>query len=185
MQIGIVTLFPEMFSAITQHGITGRAVREGLVKISHWNPRDFTSDRHRTVDDKPYGGGPGMLMMAPPLDSAISTARNKLTQANVIYLSPQGKPVTQEVVESLAQRSELILLCGRYEGIDERIIDPCVDEQYSLGDFVLSGGELAAMAIIDAVTRLQPGALGHEMSGPRAEVWSRHHLLPWPQGLRH
>ncbi|MDT8399099.1 MAG: tRNA (guanosine(37)-N1)-methyltransferase TrmD [Pseudomonadales bacterium] len=164
MWIGIVTLFPEMFRAITDFGITGRACREGLINLEYWNPRNFAGDRHRTVDDRPYGGGPGMLMKTGPLGDAIVAARSGRPGARVIYLSPQGRRLDQRGVEVLAASKELILLCGRYEGIDERVLEAHVDEEWSIGDFVISGGELAAMVLVDAVTRLQPGALGHEDS---------------------
>lgn len=164
MQAGIVTLFPGMFSALSEYGITGRAVRKGLLNLRYWNPRDYATDRHRTVDDRPYGGGPGMLMKTGPVSAAIRAAQNEAVKsairAKVIYLSPQGKPLTQTMVGELAQQPGMILLCGRYEGVDERVLGTLVDEEYSLGDFVLSGGELAAMALLDAVTRLLPGALG-------------------------
>jgi len=163
--IGAVSLFPDMFSAVTEYGITGRAVREGLVTFQAWNPRDFTHDRHRTVDDRPYGGGPGMLMKIQPLRDAIHAARASAPgKACVVYMSPQGEKLDQSVVESLAAEESLILLAGRYEGVDERLITAEVDREVSLGDFVLSGGELAAMTVIDAVTRLIPGALGHAQS---------------------
>ncbi|WP_336367135.1 tRNA (guanosine(37)-N1)-methyltransferase TrmD [Marinobacter sp. C2H3] len=165
MWIGAVSLFPDMFRAVTEFGITGRAVREGLLTFECWNPRDYTHDRHRTVDDRPYGGGPGMLMKIQPLRDAIHAAREASPgKACVVYLSPQGEPLTQEVVESLAEAGHLILVSGRYEGVDERLIATEVDREVSLGDFVLSGGELAAMAVVDAVTRLIPGALGHAQS---------------------
>ncbi|PPK52416.1 tRNA (guanosine(37)-N1)-methyltransferase TrmD [Marinobacter persicus] len=165
MWIGAVTLFPDMFSAVTDYGITGRAVREGLVTFQSWNPRDFTHDRHRTVDDRPYGGGPGMLMKIQPLRDAIHAARASAPgKACVVYMSPQGEKLDQSVVESLAAEQQLILVAGRYEGVDERLIAAEVDREVSLGDFVLSGGELAAMAVIDAVTRFVPGALGHAQS---------------------
>ncbi len=165
MWIGAVSLFPEMFSAVTDVGITGRAVRDGLLTFQSWNPRDYTHDRHRTVDDRPYGGGPGMLMKIQPLRDAISAARESAPgKACVVYLSPQGETLNQSVVESLAAEKRLILVAGRYEGVDERLIATEVDREVSLGDFVLSGGELAAMAVIDAVTRLIPGALGHAQS---------------------
>lgn len=161
MQASIVTLFPGMFSALSEYGITGRAVRQGLLKLQYWSPRDYAIDRHRTVDDRPYGGGPGMLMKTGPVSQAIRAAKAALpASARVIYLSPQGKPLTQQVVQELAGRSGIVLLCGRYEGVDERVLRTQVDEEFSLGDFVLSGGELAAMALLDAVTRLLPGALG-------------------------
>lgn len=165
MWIGAVSLFPEMFSAVTEYGITGRAVRDGLLTFQTWNPRDFTHDRHRTVDDRPYGGGPGMLMKIQPLRDAIQKAREAAPgNPCVVYLSPQGETLTQSVVESLAAEQQLILVAGRYEGIDERLIATEVDREVSLGDFVLSGGELAAMTVVDAVTRLIPGALGHAQS---------------------
>ena len=165
MWIGAVSLFPDMFSSVTDYGITGRAVREGLLTFKSWNPRDFTHDRHRTVDDRPYGGGPGMLMKIQPLRDAIHEARASAPgKACVVYLSPQGERLDQSVVESLAAEQQLILVAGRYEGVDERLISAEVDREVSLGDFVLSGGELAAMAVIDAVTRLIPGALGHAQS---------------------
>lgn len=165
MQIKVVTLFPEMFEAVTAFGITGRAVQQQLVSIDTINPRDFTSDRHRTVDDRPYGGGPGMVMKIEPLQAAIATAREALGQgARVVYLSPQGRRLDQAGVESLAGADKLVLIAGRYEGIDERVIETEVDEEWSIGDYVLSGGELPAMVLIDAVVRQLPGALGHEDS---------------------
>ena len=171
MKIAIITLFPEMFTALTEYGVTGRAVKHGLVQTQCWNPRDFTKDKHRTVDDRPYGGGPGMLMKTEPVVAAIDAARseltgsiNKGTRPKVICLSPQGKRLKQKDIEGLAKESSLILLCGRYEGIDERVIETQVDEEYSLGDYVISGGELAAMVLMDAMIRLQPEALGHEDS---------------------
>ena len=164
MRAGIVTLFPEMFAAVSEYGVTGRAVREGLVDLSFWNPRDYTQDKHRTVDDRPYGGGPGMLMKTEPLELAVGAAKQALPGAKVIYLTPQGKVLDQAAINRLAQEQAVIMLCGRYEGIDERVIETQVDEEWSLGDYVLSGGELAAMACLDAITRLQPGALGHEES---------------------
>lgn len=165
MQIGVITLFPEMLNAITEHGVSSRAVKQGLVEINHWNPRDFTEDKHRTVDDRPYGGGPGMVMKVAPLQRSISAAKQQLgDDAKVIYLSPQGRRLDQQGVESLAACNKLIFIAGRYEGIDERLIDAEVDEEWSIGDYVLSGGELPAMVVIDAVVRLIPGALGHEQS---------------------
>jgi tRNA (guanine37-N1)-methyltransferase len=161
MQAGIVTLFPGMFSALTEYGITGRAVRQKRLQVQYWSPRDYAVDRHRTVDDRPYGGGPGMLMKTGPVSEAIRAAKSALPAgAKVIYLSPQGKPLTQDAVKELAGRDSFVLLCGRYEGVDERVLRTVVDEEFSLGDFVLSGGELAAMALLDAVIRLLPGALG-------------------------
>jgi tRNA (guanine37-N1)-methyltransferase len=161
MRAGIVTLFPGMFSALSEYGITGRAFRQGLMQVQYWNPRDYATDRHRTVDDRPYGGGPGMLMKTGPVSEAIRAAKAALPAGTkVMYLSPQGKALTQNDVVQLARRDSLVLLCGRYEGVDERVLRTQVDEEFSLGDFVLSGGELAAMALLDAVIRLLPGALG-------------------------
>lgn len=171
MHIEVVTLFPEMFSALSDYGVTGRAIQNGLVQLGTINPRDYTDDRHNTVDARPYGGGPGMVMMVEPLRAAIRHAKKALsehgeqgTRAKVIYLSPQGRKLDQADLQSLAKREEMILLCGRYEGIDERLIASEVDEEWSIGDYVISGGELAAMVLIDGITRLVPGALGHEDS---------------------
>ena len=162
---GIVSLFPEMFAPFTQQGVTGRAVKSGLLSVDTFNPRDFTHDRHRTVDDRPYGGGPGMLMMVKPLTDAIAAAKQVGGEnSKVIYLSPQGKPLDQAGVKRLSEIDRTILICGRYEGIDERVIDAHVDEEVSIGDYVLSGGELPAMVLMDAVARLVPGVLGHKAS---------------------
>ena len=160
-----ISIFPEMFAAVTQYGITRRALEEGRWEWQGWNPRDFAENAWRTVDDRPYGGGPGMVMQAVPLEKAIAAAKAAQTAAGVktsrvIYLSPQGTPLTHARVMQLAAESGLILLCGRYEGVDERLIERCVDEEISIGDFVLSGGELPAMALIDAVVRQLPGVLG-------------------------
>ncbi len=166
-KISVVTLFPEMLQAVTAYGITGRAVEQKLLEVNWVNPRDFTEDRHRTVDDRPYGGGPGMLMKAEPLERAVLAAKQQVAnnhQAKVIYLSPQGKQLDQRAVTLLAQEPALVLVAGRYEGVDERFVEKVVDEEYSIGDYVLSGGELPAMVLIDAITRLIPGALGHELS---------------------
>ena len=165
LKIGVISLFPEMFSAVTDFGVTGRAIKEGLLEVSVWNPRDFTHDRHRTVDDRPYGGGPGMLMMVQPLVDAIEAAKSDLGQDTpVIYLSPQGRKLDHKGVQLLSGNDRMILIAGRYEGIDERIIEKYVDAQWSIGDYVLSGGELPAMVLIDAVSRLVPGVLGHQDS---------------------
>ncbi|MEI8600527.1 tRNA (guanosine(37)-N1)-methyltransferase TrmD [Shewanella sp. PP-Sp27a-2] len=165
MWLGVITLFPEMFRAVTDFGVTGRAVKNGLLELHTWNPRDFTHDRHNTVDDRPYGGGPGMLMMVQPLRDAIHAAKAAAGEgAKVIYLSPQGRKLDQQGVTELAQSSRLILVCGRYEGIDERIIQTEVDEEWSIGDYVLSGGELPAMTLIDSVSRLVPSVLGKQAS---------------------
>ena len=160
----VITLFPELFVALTDYGITRRAKEQGLWQLALWNPRDFTTDAYRTVDDRPYGGGPGMVMLAEPLEKAIAAARETRPGAKVICLSPQGRPLGHDRVLGLAQEAGAILLCGRYEGIDERLIERCVDEEISLGDFVLSGGEIAAMALIDAVVRQLPGALNDAAS---------------------
>jgi len=165
MHIALVSLFPEMFEAVTDHGVTGRAVKQGLVQISHCNPRDYATDRHRTVDDRPYGGGPGMLMKIDPLQQAIAAAREATGGgARVLYLSPQGQRLDHGKAVALSRERALILVAGRYEGVDERLIEAEVDEELSIGDYVLSGGELAAMVVIDAVTRQLPGVLGHELS---------------------
>ncbi|SBS34096.1 tRNA (guanine-N(1)-)-methyltransferase [Marinomonas aquimarina] len=164
MRIGVVTLFPEMFQAITQHGVTGRAVKSGIVEVDFFNPRAFAYDKHKTVDDRPYGGGPGMLMKVQPLKDAIESARQWVPNAKVIYLSPQGRTLTQEGVQQLAKQAEFILVAGRYEGVDERLIQSQVDEEWSIGDFVLSGGELPAMVLMDSVFRMVPGVLGKQAS---------------------
>ncbi|MBU2870027.1 tRNA (guanosine(37)-N1)-methyltransferase TrmD [Colwellia sp. E2M01] len=175
MWIGVISLFPEMFNAITEYGVTGRAIRNGLIEFQSWNPRDFTHDKHRTVDDRPYGGGPGMLMMVQPLRDAIHAAKSAARKAaldagdvdsniKVIYLSPQGRKLDQQGVSELAQHSRLIFIAGRYEGIDERLLASDIDEEWSVGDYILSGGELPAMNVIDAVARLVPGVLGHTES---------------------
>jgi len=169
MRIQVITLFPEEFTPLVDIGVTGRGIREGKVTLELLNPREFAADRHRTVDDRPYGGGPGMVMAIEPLRSAIRMARARAEEeagekARVGLLSPQGRRLDHEAVAELAQRQELILVCGRYEGIDERLIELEVDEEWSIGDYVLSGGELAAAVIIDAITRLLPGVLGDEQS---------------------
>jgi tRNA (guanine37-N1)-methyltransferase len=159
MRFDVVTLFPEMFAAVTHSGIPARAMEAGLWSLGLWNPRDFTKDNYRTVDDRPYGGGPGMLMLAEPLEKALDAAR-QAGGGKVIYLSPQGRKLDHAKVMELSGRSAATLLCGRYEGVDERLLRRRVDEELSIGDYVLSGGELAAMAVIDAVVRQLPGALG-------------------------
>jgi len=162
---GVVTLFPEMIQALTGQGVSGRAVKQEKVSVTCWNPRDFTHDNYQTVDDRPYGGGPGMLMKIQPLRDAIHAAKAEAGDgAKVIYMSPQGRKLDQEGVLELAQDDKLILVAGRYEGIDERLIEAEVDEEWSVGDFVLSGGELPAMTLMDAVIRLVPGVLNHELS---------------------
>lgn len=169
MKIAIVSLFPDMFAAITDHGVSRRAIQQGLAQVACWNPRDFTSDKHQTVDDRPYGGGPGMLMMIQPLEAAINAAKEWATEPSrdcrVIYLSPQGRPLDQAGAQELAHSADnLVLVAGRYEGVDERLIDALIDEEWSIGDYVLSGGELGAMVLMDTVIRLLPGALGHAQS---------------------
>lgn len=169
MQFDVVTLFPEMFAALTQSGITRRAFEQKKCELALWNPRDFTSDNHRTVDDRPYGGGPGMVMLAKPLDAAINAAKARqaeqgLPKARVVYLSPQGRALTHQRVMQLTAEPGLVLLCGRYEAVDQRLLDRCVDEEISIGDFVLSGGELPAMALMDAVIRQLPGVLHDDTS---------------------
>lgn len=198
---GLVTLFPEMFNAITEQGVTGRAVQKGVIQVESFNPRDFTFDKHRTVDDRPYGGGPGMLMMVQPLSDAINAAKQAVpewafqgnrekptahkgeaTQPKVIYLSPQGQPLTQSLVKSLAEEEALVLVAGRYEGIDERVIQREVDLEVSIGDYVLSGGELPAMVLIDAIARLVPGVLGHAQSADEDSFYNG--LLDCPHYTR-
>lgn len=167
MKLALITLFPEMSRAITDFGITQRAFAANIAELQCFNPRDFTKDKHRTVDDRPYGGGPGMVMKPEPLALAIASAKAWVgVSAPVVYLSPQGKPLTQPAVEQFSNDRALglILLAGRYEGVDERLLNALVDHQYSLGDYVISGGELAAMTLMDAIIRTLPGALGHEAS---------------------
>ena len=183
MWIGVVSLFPEMFKAVTDYGISRRAVENGLLTLEVWNPREFTEDKHRMVDDKPYGGGPGMLMKVQPLKDAINAAKSKAqAQCPVIYLSPQGKPLEQADLASLAMLPEVILVAGRYEGIDERLIESVVDMEVSIGDFVASGGELPAMLLIDGVTRLLPGAVG-DADSVEQDSFSNG-LLDYPQYTR-
>ncbi|MFP8965555.1 tRNA (guanosine(37)-N1)-methyltransferase TrmD [Pokkaliibacter sp. CJK22405] len=165
MWLGVVTLFPEMFRAVGLYGVTGRAVKEGILTLKCWNPRDYAHDRHKTVDDRPYGGGPGMLMKIQPLRDAIQAAKSASeTPPHVIYLSPQGRKLDQQGAKELAAYPSLLMVAGRYEGIDERLIQSEVDSEWSIGDFVLSGGELPAMVMIDAVARMVPGVLGREES---------------------
>jgi tRNA (guanine37-N1)-methyltransferase len=162
---GVVSLFPEMFDSFTQQGVTGRAVKNQLLTVEFFNPRDFTVDKHRTVDDRPYGGGPGMLMMVQPLTDAIHAAKKAAgKQTKVIYLSPQGKKLDHAGVKELSENDSLIFVAGRYEGIDERVIQTEIDEEWSIGDYVLSGGELPAMVLMDAISRFVPGVLGHQGS---------------------
>ena len=163
MRFDVISLFPEMFDAM-RCGISGRAIERGQVTLELWNPRDYTQDAHRTVDDRPYGGGPGMVMMVEPLRLAIEDARAAAPSSRVLYLSPQGRRLDQSAVREMAAESGLVLLAGRYEGVDERLIEAYTDQEWSIGDYVLSGGELPAMVLMDAVIRLLPGVLGHEDS---------------------
>jgi len=176
-----VTLFPEMFAAVTHSGISGRALEAGLWSLGLWNPRDFTSDNYRTIDDRPYGGGPGMVMLAGPLEKALDAAK-EAGGGRVIFLSPQGRKLDHRKVMELAEGEAATLLCGRYEGVDERLLQRRVDEELSLGDYVLSGGELAAMAVIDAVVRQIPGALGDGQSAAQESFVDG--LLDCPQYTR-
>ncbi|APR36593.1 tRNA (guanosine(37)-N1)-methyltransferase TrmD [Paraburkholderia sp. SOS3] len=169
MQFDVVTLFPDMFRALTDWGITSRAVKQQRFGLRTWNPRDFTTDNYRTVDDRPYGGGPGMVMLARPLEDAIGAAKaaqaeQGMTGSRVVMMSPQGRTLDHGSVMRFAAQPGLILLCGRYEAIDQRLIERCVDEEVSLGDFVLSGGEIPAMALMDAVVRQLPGVLNDAQS---------------------
>ncbi len=178
-----VTLFPEMFAALTDWGVTRRALEQALWSLALWNPRDFTTDNYRTVDDRPYGGGPGMVMLAEPLEKAIAAAKAAAQgEAKVIHLSPQGAVMDHKKVMALAEESRLVLLCGRYEGVDERLIRRAVDEELSIGDYVLSGGELAAMVLMDAVVRQLPGALGDGASAAQDSFVNG--LLEAPQYTR-
>lgn len=166
MLLGVITLFPDMFQSIIRYGIVGRSIRRSILSIKLWNPRMFTNNRHHSVDARPYGGGPGMLMMIEPLRNTINQAKNELgNDVKVIHLSPQGKKLNQECVYKLAyDQKKLILVCGRYQGIDERLIQTEIDEEWSIGDYILSGGELAAMVLIDTISRVLPGALGNQDS---------------------
>ena len=180
MQVSIVTLFPEMFKALSESGISSRAIDKGLLTLSTVNPRDYAEDKHKSVDDRPYGGGPGMVMTVPPLASAIHAAKagmdageKNTDPVKVIYMSPQGKRLDQQMVTKLSQCQQLVVLCGRYEGIDERLIEAEVDEEISIGDYVISGGELAAMVLLDGVIRQLPDALGDADSAKQDSFASR------------
>jgi tRNA (guanine37-N1)-methyltransferase len=164
MRVDVITVFPQLVQQVISCGVVGRAAEQGLLELQCWNPRDYTVDRHRSVDDRPYGGGPGMLMKVQPLQDTIQAVREQNANARLVYLSPQGKLLRQRKLAEQVAQGSVILLCGRYEGIDERLIQQQVDEEWSLGDYVISGGELAAMVCIDAMTRLLPGALGHDES---------------------
>ena len=182
MRFDVVTLFPEMFRAVTESGITSRALEQGLWQMKAWNPRDFTTDNYRTVDDRPYGGGPGMVMLAEPIEAALDAVQAGGKGGRVVYLSPQGRKLTHKRVMELSTEGSLTLLCGRYEGVDERLLARRVDEELSIGDFVLSGGELAAMALMDAVVRQLPGALGDGASAQQESFVDG--LLDCPQYTR-
>ncbi len=168
MWVAVLSLFPEMFQALSDHGVTGRAIREEKVSLHFWNPRDFTNDAYQSVDDRPFGGGPGMVMKVEPLLGALNAAKEAASKAGktpkVVYLSPQGQLLKQNAVNNFAQQDSLILIAGRYEGLDQRFIDNEVDEEWSIGDYVLSGGELPSMVLLDALIRQLPGVLGHEES---------------------
>lgn len=183
MRFDVVTLFPDMVTAAAGYGVTGRAIERGIVHLSVWNPRDYTHDRHRTVDDRPYGGGPGMVMKYQPLHDAVCDAKQTGTgSAKVVYLSPQGKPITQALLSEACDVSQLILVAGRYEGIDERFVELVCDDEWSIGDYVISGGELAALIVVDAVTRLLPGVLGDEDSAQQDSHMNG--LLDYPHYTR-
>ncbi|MGD2171664.1 MAG: tRNA (guanosine(37)-N1)-methyltransferase TrmD [Gammaproteobacteria bacterium] len=182
MRIDVVTLFPEFVEQVVGCGVVGRAAEQKLLSLHCWNPRDYTRDRHRTVDDRPYGGAPGMLMKAEPLRDTIAAVRQQNPDARVVYLSPQGRLLNQSMLAQQVETGSVIFLCGRYEGIDERLLESEVDDEWSIGDYVISGGELAAMVCIDAMTRLIPGALGHEQSAQQDSFSAG--LLECPQYTR-
>ncbi len=184
MRFDVVTLFPEMIQEAATNGVTGKAIEQERVGLSVWNPRDYTHDKHRTVDDRPYGGGPGMLMKCQPLCDAVKDARKKNEKGDtkVVYMSPQGKQITQNLLIEASHLSQLILVAGRYEGVDERFINSVCDEEWSLGDYVISGGELAALVVIDAVTRLIPGVLGDDDSAKQDSYMDG--LLDYPHFTR-
>ena len=190
IRFDVVTLFPEVFAAITGSGITSRALEAGLYSLTTWNPRHFTTDNYRTVDDRPYGGGPGMVMLAEPIERTLDAVKTA-GGGRVVYLTPQGRKLDHRRVMALREERALTLLCGRYEGVDERLLERRVDEEVSIGDFVLSGGEIAAMALVDAVVRQLPGALGDEASALEESFadglldcpqYTRPEV--WPQGER-
>jgi tRNA (guanine37-N1)-methyltransferase len=183
MRFDVVTLFPEMVIGAASYGVTGRAIERNIVKMTVWNPRDYAQDKHKTVDDHPYGGGPGMVMKYQPLHDALNDARQAGNgNSKVVYLSPQGKPITQALLNETCNVSQLILIAGRYEGIDERFIERDCDEEWSIGDYVISGGELAALIVIDAITRLLPGVLGDENSAQQDSYMNG--LLDYPHFTR-
>ena len=182
MRIDIVTLFPDLVLEVGRYGITGRAVERGLVELNAINPRDFTDDLHRTVDDRPYGGGPGMVMRYEPLVEAVKSSKRALPSAKLVYLSPQGRRLQQSDFQMAEEDAEIILLAGRYEGIDERLLQSEVDDEWSIGDYVISGGELAAMVVIDGFSRQIPGVLGHDESAGQDSFSEG--LLDWPHYTR-
>lgn len=182
MRFDILTLFPEMFSSPFQESILAKAIEKGLIDVRRVNIRDFAQDKHRIVDDAPYGGGQGMVMKVEPIARAIEQVKSENPSARTIYLTPEGKPLTQEKVRDLASQTHLILLCGRYEGVDERVRELYIDEEISIGDYVLTGGELAAMVLIDAVSRLLPGVLGSDRSAEDDSFYDS--LLEYPQYTR-
>lgn len=183
MRFDVITLFPELVNSVVEQGVVSRGLNQGLLQLNCWNPRQYTSDRHQSVDDRPYGGGPGMLMKVQPLRDAIHHARAaSVAGAKVIYLTPQGRKLDQAGVKELAQRPGIILLAGRYEGIDERLVETEVDEEWSIGDYVLSGGELAAMVMIDAIARMISGVLGDEDSAMEDSFMTG--LLDYPHYTR-
>ncbi|KTD00050.1 tRNA (guanosine(37)-N1)-methyltransferase TrmD [Legionella erythra] len=184
IHLGVITLIPEMFAVLEKHGVVGRAISQGIASVNYWNPREWASRPYRQVDDKPYGGGPGMVMMYEPLALAIREARQQMPEScKTVYLSPQGRAINQGDLNKIAREQQsLLFIAGRYEGIDERIIEKHVDEEWSIGDFVLSGGELAAMIFIDAIVRLLPGSLGHAGSAEQDSFMNG--LLDYPHYTR-
>lgn len=165
MDLHVISIFPDMFSAITDQGVIGRSIKQDVLSLTIHNPRDYADDKHSTVDARPYGGGPGMVMMPDPMVKVINAAKSQASgKPKVVYLSPQGKTFNHQAAKQFAEQKSLILLAGRYEGIDERVIESCVDEEWSIGDYVLSGGELPAMVMVDAIARLLPNSLGNNES---------------------
>ena len=184
MRFDVITLFPEMVTSTASYGVTGKAIENGIVSLSVWNPRDYTCDKHKTVDDRPYGGGPGMVMKYQPLHDAVFAAKQQHSEetTKVVYLSPQGKPITQTLMLDACHAAQLILVAGRYEGVDERFITLDCDDEWSVGDYVISGGELAALIVIDAITRLLPGTLGNDSSAEQDSHMNG--LLDYPHFTR-
>jgi len=182
MRFDILTLFPEMFSSPFKESILAKAIEKGLIEVRTINIRDFALDKHRIVDDAPYGGGQGMVMKVEPIARAIEQVKSEDPSVRTIYLTPEGKPLNEEMVRQLSSRSHLVLLCGRYEGVDERVRELFIDEEISIGDYVLTGGELAAMVLIDAISRLLPGVLGSDRSAEEDSFFGS--LLEYPQYTR-